>query len=61
MVIQKRKILLIWSLDYELGSIYGFRFIDLNSFENEFLLIKFSGEFYLKMYFKVIIEINKEV
>lgn len=46
MVIQKRKILLIWSLDYELGSIYGFRFIDLNSFENEFLLIKFSEEFY---------------
>lgn len=60
MAIQKRKISLTWSSDYEPGSIYGPRFIDLNSLENESPLTKFSGEFHSKTYFKATIEINKE-
>lgn len=46
MAIQKRKISLTWSSDYEPGSIYGSRFIDLNSPENESPLTKFSEEFH---------------
>lgn len=60
MAIQKRKTSLTWGTDYEPGSIYGPRFIDLNSLENESPLTKFSGEFHSKTYFKATIEINKE-
>lgn len=60
MAIQKRKTSLTWGTDYEPGSIYGPRFIDLNSLENESPLTKFSEEFHWKTYFKATIEINKE-
>lgn len=52
MAIQKRKISLTWSSDYEPGSIYGPRFIDLNSLENESPLRNFIQKRILKRQLK---------